>query len=115
MVVAAGLTFAFGVVQFTVPTPLLIEQLVALVIPLHDKVDDCPVVIVGGFAVNEPIVGAGVGVQACLDRTGTSTKLSVHTWGWLTILLTARRRGCHQELMLISCTKLPVWRATIMH
>ena len=43
----------------TVPTPLLIEQLVALVTLLHVKVADWPAVIVVGLAVNEPMVGAG--------------------------------------------------------
>ena len=42
----------------TVPTPLLIEQVVALVIPLQVKVDDWPAVIVVGLAVNEAMVGA---------------------------------------------------------
>ncbi len=42
----------------TDPTPLLIEQLVALVMPLHESVDDWPLVIVDGLAEKEPIVGA---------------------------------------------------------
>ena len=58
MVVAAGLTLALALLHETVPTPLLIEQLVALVIPLHDSVEKPPGLIVVGLAVNESTVGA---------------------------------------------------------
>ena len=58
VVVDPGLTFVLPLAHETFPTPLSIEQVVALVIPLHDSVDDCPAVIVVGLAVNDPIVGA---------------------------------------------------------
>jgi hypothetical protein len=57
-VVAAGVTFVLALLHGTVPTPLLIEQVVALVIPLQAKVADWPGAIVVGLAVNEPMVGA---------------------------------------------------------
>ncbi len=58
MVVDVGLTLVLPLLHDTDPTPLLIEQLVAFVIPLHESVDDCPLVIVDGLAENAPIVGA---------------------------------------------------------
>lgn len=42
----------------TLPTPLSIEQLVALLMPLHESVEDCPLVTLVGLAVNDPIAGA---------------------------------------------------------
>ena len=54
----AGVTVAVPLAHDTVPTPLLIEQVVALVTPLQVKVADWPAVIVVGLAVNEPMVGA---------------------------------------------------------
>ena len=42
----------------TVPTPWSIAHVVALVIPLHDSVNEAPAVMVVGLAVNNPIVGA---------------------------------------------------------
>jgi hypothetical protein len=57
-VVVAGVTGAVPLAHDTVPTPLLIEQLVALATLLHVKVADWPAVIVVGLAVNEPMVGA---------------------------------------------------------
>ena len=53
----------------TVPTPWSIARVVALVIPLHDSVDEAPAVMVVGLAVNDPIVGAAavtVNVTAAL-------------------------------------------------
>jgi hypothetical protein len=58
VVVLAGLTLVLALPHETAPTPLLIEQVVALAIPVHASVDDCPAVIVVGLAVNEAIVGA---------------------------------------------------------
>jgi hypothetical protein len=46
-----------ALLQDTAPTPLSMLQLVAFVIPLHDSVDDWPLVIVVGLAVNVPILG----------------------------------------------------------
>jgi hypothetical protein len=45
-------------VHGTLPTPLLIEQFAAFVIPLHESLDDCPFVMLDGLAANDPIVGA---------------------------------------------------------
>jgi hypothetical protein len=41
----------------TVPTPLSIEQVVAFVMPLHESVEDCPLLMLVGFALNDPIAG----------------------------------------------------------
>ena len=59
MVVEPGVTPVLPLAHDTAPTPLLIEHVVALVIPLHDSVDDCPALIVVGLALNAPIAGAG--------------------------------------------------------
>jgi hypothetical protein len=58
-VVVEGVTLVVPLAHDTVPTPLLIEQVVALVTPLHVKAADWPAVIDVGLAVNERTVGAG--------------------------------------------------------
>ena len=55
VVVCAGLTVV-EVVPLTVPTPLLIEMLDAPP-ALQERVDDCPLTILAGLAVNEEIDG----------------------------------------------------------
>jgi hypothetical protein len=52
-----GVTFVEPLAHETVPTPLLIEQVVAFTIPAHVNTADWPGAIVVGFAVNVPIVG----------------------------------------------------------
>jgi hypothetical protein len=59
VVLVVGLTVALALLHETAPTPLLMEQLAALPMPVHERVDDCPLVIVAGLAVNAPIVGPG--------------------------------------------------------
>ena len=58
MVVVAGFTVRDEPV--TVPMPLSIEMLVAL-LTLQLSVEDCPAVMVDGEALKLEIVGAGVG------------------------------------------------------
>src|SRR5690242_16846965 len=58
VVVAVGLTLLLPFAHDTAPTPLSIEQLVAFVMPLQEREDDCPLVMPAGFAVNEPMAGA---------------------------------------------------------
>jgi hypothetical protein len=62
VVVDVGLTFVFPSLHATVPTPRLIEQVVAFVMPLHESLDDCPLVMLDGFTPNDPIAGAVGGV-----------------------------------------------------
>ena len=69
--VVVGLTFVLSLPHDTAPTPLLIEHVVALVIPLQESADEWPGVIVGWLAVNEPTVG-GVGSAEVGPRPRTS-------------------------------------------
>ena len=66
VVVDAGLTVVLALLHPTLPTPLLIEQVDALVIPLHDNVEDCPAVIKAGLAANDPKYGAAVTVMVAV-------------------------------------------------
>jgi hypothetical protein len=62
--VAAGATLLFPSAHEMLPTPLSIEQLVAFVMPLHESVDESPLVIEAGAAPKDPIVGAaGAGAE----------------------------------------------------
>jgi hypothetical protein len=65
-VVVVGVTVAGPPLHDTVPTPLLIEQVVALV-TLQARVADWPVMIVAGVAVNETMTGgAGITVTVAV-------------------------------------------------
>jgi hypothetical protein len=58
-VVANGVTTTLLLPHDTAPTPTLMLHAVALVTPVHDSVVDAPWVMIGGFALKVPIVGAG--------------------------------------------------------
>ena len=70
-----GLTLVLPLLHETLPTPLLIAQVVALVIPLHVKVEDCPALMAVGLAVKFPIAGLGVvdGPDALEEQAATHT------------------------------------------
>ena len=66
----AGVTVVGPPLHDTVPTPLLIEQVVALVTALQFNVADWPAMIVVGFAVNEPMTGGGGGFTVTVAVAG---------------------------------------------
>lgn len=57
MVVAPGLTCVLPSLHDTVPTPLSIEHVVAFVMLFQEIVEDWPLLMLVGFALNDPIAG----------------------------------------------------------